>query len=182
MQHLELLLYGKRCSQFEFIFSCLELWAPSKCFFVKHRPQIFSSNTLSSSPVKGCLFCRMGVVNHLKELGSVSTSSNHKSLDRTMFGSRTSFPACYGESIIDWFFLIMSLWKTCFLKLQISRRTIYKLLLAKPLYRLRKPEFIYSCTIHRRFIRYVVFFTITMSLRRRIFFPILGLRAFPLRL
>jgi hypothetical protein len=35
--------------------------------------KIFSSSTLASSPVKGLSGSRMGVVNHLKELGSVST-------------------------------------------------------------------------------------------------------------
>jgi hypothetical protein len=63
---------GKVCSQFEFIFSCLRNFELLPSAFVKHRPQDILFQYSASSPVVVWL-CRMGVVNHLKELGSVST-------------------------------------------------------------------------------------------------------------
>jgi hypothetical protein len=74
----------------------------------------------------------MGVVNHLKELGSVSTIKSCKSLNRTMLGSRTSFPLVMVNLIIDWF-LIMSFVENPVSEVSDQRKTIYKLLLAKPL-------------------------------------------------
>jgi hypothetical protein len=85
-----------------------------------------------------------------------------------MLGSRTSFPLVMVNLIIDWFFdnvLVENLLS----EVSDQRKTIYKLLLAKPLDRLRQRSLSIDCTIIKGLFG-MSCLPLRCLLRRRIFF------------